>query len=214
MALATLVTGVIVASYGLFEARPAQQRAEREAAAAEQVSDFLKELFEGSDPSEALGETITARNLLDRGRQRIAEILADEPAVRARLTATLGEVYASLGERDLGIELLEEAVDLGQEHLEPTDPALGDMLYELGLRYSLSGRMTRAEGPLRQALVIQEQAHGRESRQVANTLNRLSYFLASKGRFEESVPLGVEALEISEALLAPDDPKLADVNGI
>jgi tetratricopeptide (TPR) repeat protein len=64
---------------------------------AERTVDFVKSLFEVSDPSQARGETITAREILDRGAKRIDESLANEPSVKAELTTTLGEVYAGLG---------------------------------------------------------------------------------------------------------------------
>ena len=64
---------------------------------AERTVDFVKSLFEVSDPSQAKGETITAREILDRGAKRIDESLTDEPSVKAELTTTLGEVYAGLG---------------------------------------------------------------------------------------------------------------------
>lgn len=64
---------------------------------AERTVDFVKSLFEVADPSQAKGETITAREILDRGAKRIDESLADEPSVKAELTTTLGEVYAGLG---------------------------------------------------------------------------------------------------------------------
>lgn len=64
---------------------------------AERTVDFVKSLFEVSDPSQAKGETITAREILDRGAKRIDESLAEEPSVKAELTTTLGEVYAGLG---------------------------------------------------------------------------------------------------------------------
>ncbi len=55
--------------------------AERDAAArerdtAEEVSDFLVQLFEVSDPGEARGNSVTARELLDCGAGRIERELA------------------------------------------------------------------------------------------------------------------------------------------
>jgi tetratricopeptide (TPR) repeat protein len=64
---------------------------------AERTVDFVKSLFEVSDPSEARGATITAREILDRGAQRIDKGLAGEPTVKAELGVTLGEVYSGLG---------------------------------------------------------------------------------------------------------------------
>ena len=64
---------------------------------AERTVSFVKSMFEVSDPSQARGETITAREILDRGARQIQRGLDDEPAVKAELGVTLGEVYGSLG---------------------------------------------------------------------------------------------------------------------
>lgn len=64
---------------------------------AERTVSFVKSLFEVADPSEARGDTITAREILDRGARDLEQGLAKEPTVRAELTTTLGEVYGGLG---------------------------------------------------------------------------------------------------------------------
>ena len=46
-------------------------RIAHEARAAEQVSEFLVRLFQVSNPSEARGDAITAREILDKGAARI-----------------------------------------------------------------------------------------------------------------------------------------------
>src|SRR5256885_15430813 len=48
-----------------------RDRANREAAAAKSVSEFLTGLFRVSDPSEARGNTITARQILDQGVKQV-----------------------------------------------------------------------------------------------------------------------------------------------
>ena len=64
---------------------------------AERTVDFVKSIFAVSDPSEARGATITAREILDRGAVSIETGLAREPTVKAELGTTLGEVYSNLG---------------------------------------------------------------------------------------------------------------------
>ena len=75
----------------------AEQRAVRETETSKRVSDFLVELFRVSDPDKARGATITAREILDRGAERIDQELDDEPEVQAQLMDTMGLVYRSLG---------------------------------------------------------------------------------------------------------------------
>ena len=73
------------------------RRISREAEAKRQVSSFLAELFKVSNPSEARGGNITARELLDRGVVKIRGNLHGDPRVRAELMATMGTVYLGLG---------------------------------------------------------------------------------------------------------------------
>lgn len=64
---------------------------------AERTVDFVKSIFSVSDPSEARGATITAREILERGARQIETELANEPSVKTELSVTLGEVYMGLG---------------------------------------------------------------------------------------------------------------------
>jgi tetratricopeptide (TPR) repeat protein len=96
---------------------------------AERTVDFVKSLFEVSDPSEARGQTITAREILDRGAQRIDRSLAGEPMVKAELGVTLGEVYSGLGLYRQGEALIRRTLALrgvGPETRARQFAALGD----------------------------------------------------------------------------------------
>jgi tetratricopeptide (TPR) repeat protein len=99
----------VVALVARGEAVRQRQIAVQKSQTAERTSDFLVSLFQVSDPSEARGNSITARSILDRGAQQVEEALRDEPVVRARLSATLGEVYTGLGLYKPALHLLELA---------------------------------------------------------------------------------------------------------
>ena len=73
------------------------RRANQEAVAAKQVSDFLVGLFKVSDPTEARGKTLTARDILDQGARQLESSLRDQPRVHARLQTIIGVVYSGLG---------------------------------------------------------------------------------------------------------------------
>lgn len=117
------------------EAVTQRRQAEQQALTARRTVDFLKSLFTVSDPGEARGNSVTAREVLDRGVQQVASGLQDEPVVRAELTTTLGEVYASLGLLKDGERLLEQAAHIGaqSEALQARQAvALGEVLYQRG----------------------------------------------------------------------------------
>jgi len=58
-----------------------RDNAKREAETAKQVQKFMIDLFKVSDPSEAKGNTITAREIMDKGAERIEKDLAGQPLV-------------------------------------------------------------------------------------------------------------------------------------
>ena len=88
-----------------------------------------------SDPSEARGNSITAREVLDRGVRQVEAQLRDTPVVRADLTTTLGEVYASLGLYKESQRLLDDAArtpDLPPELTARTKVALAELQVQRG----------------------------------------------------------------------------------
>src|SRR6185312_3186754 len=98
------VTGMVFAiglsAYALIQRGAAQRqaiRAEAEAEAAKQTTKILVNLFRISDPSEARGNSVTAREMLDQGAARIDRELGKQPAIQATLMDTLGTVYVGLG---------------------------------------------------------------------------------------------------------------------
>jgi tetratricopeptide (TPR) repeat protein len=87
-----------------------EQRAQVEAQTALDTSNFLVKLFKVVDPSESRGNTVTAREILDRGAAQIRSQLFGQPVVKARLMRTIGEVYGNLGLNDKSQPLIEDAL--------------------------------------------------------------------------------------------------------
>ena len=90
------------------EAERQRRLAEQKSLTAERTADFMISLFQVSDPSEARGNAVTAREILDRGARQIDQSLREEPQVRADLSVTLGEVYTGLGLYNSAYGLLEQ----------------------------------------------------------------------------------------------------------
>ncbi|HEX6938876.1 MAG TPA: tetratricopeptide repeat protein, partial [Longimicrobiales bacterium] len=98
-----------------------RDQARLERARADQVSGFVLGLFEAADPlADERLDTLRARALIDRGVARVRTELADQPDVKARTLATLGNVYMHLGLYDQAQELFEEV--LATAHPSPGLP--------------------------------------------------------------------------------------------
>jgi tetratricopeptide (TPR) repeat protein len=144
----------LLATVALIARNDAQRQralAETAAVTAQQTSEFLVQLFEVADPSEARGNSVTAREILDRGAARIDRDLADQPAVRGNLMLTMGRVYTGLGLYEPATELLAHALDLRESlTTEPTADALATA-NALGLALYLKGEYASAEAIYRDA---------------------------------------------------------------
>jgi serine/threonine-protein kinase len=103
-----------------------RDRAEQRSREAREVSDYLVELFEASDPNQGQPGSLTARELLDRGAERLEETLQDQPVTRARLQYTMGKIYDRLGLRERAEALLTAALEVQEE-------AAGDHEIDLAL---------------------------------------------------------------------------------
>jgi serine/threonine protein kinase/tetratricopeptide (TPR) repeat protein len=110
-----ILVGLAAATWGLLRARAAERVATQEARTAEEVSGFLTGLFQVSEPSAEAANSITAREVLDRGVERIRAELAGEPAVRSRLMHEMGVVYSQLGLLDEAQQLLQEALQTREQ---------------------------------------------------------------------------------------------------
>ncbi len=216
VAALALVGGTVAATLGMLRARAAreaavaaQTQAATEARTARQVSDFLIDLFEVSDPSESRGTTVTAREILDRGAQRVERELADDPIVQARLMAAMGTVYEGLGLYDDALDLLKRALALREANLGADDPELAESLRELGGVQQQRGDLASSEENLRRALAILDRAPAADSAEVARTLLGLGGTLVSRGHADEAGPLLSRALDIEERIPGADQATVA-----
>jgi eukaryotic-like serine/threonine-protein kinase len=97
LATASLVTGLGLALWQADVARSERDLARREALKSRQALKFMSGVFRLADPSESLGKSVTAVDLLRKGKQDIELQLHDEPEVRTDLLQSLGDAYIGLG---------------------------------------------------------------------------------------------------------------------
>ena len=69
----------------------------REAAVAEEVTQFLENLFASAEASAGFGDTVRARTLLDNGRRTLLENAGQAPFTRFRLLTALATTYHNMG---------------------------------------------------------------------------------------------------------------------
>ncbi len=130
----------------LRRAEAAEREAAREADTATRTTDFLLGLFESSNPEQSSGETITAREVMDEGAERVRDELADEPLTQAQLMHTLGQVYMGLALYADSERQIENALALRRENLPAGDVEIIDTLHQLARVSERLGELKKAEG--------------------------------------------------------------------
>ncbi len=167
---------------------------------AETVSAFLVDLFALPDPTRARGESVTARELLDRGAQRVATALAEEPAAAAELAATMGRSYRNLGLFQEAEPLLDRAVELARAAYGERDTRVAGGLQERGDLAAAAGDFATAEALTLEALGLRRRLHGEASQPVAESLTRLARVRAQAGRLASAESTFAEALALARHL--------------
>jgi serine/threonine protein kinase/Tfp pilus assembly protein PilF len=204
--LAALLVGFCATTYFAIrserlraEAVVLQQAANDEATTATRVTDFLVGLFEVADRSAYRGRTITAREVLDLGSRRIAQELAAEPLVQARLLTTMGSVYHHLGVFDVASEQFQQALALRRSHGARTEE-LADNLFHLGELHHAKDDYAPAETLYRESLAELRKQHAGDHLDIARNIDLIGRLRRDLGRFDEAAVLHDEALQMRTRL--------------
>lgn len=172
---------------------------------AEQISAFMLETFSAADPNENPGAELTARALLDQGRERLAEAGLEAP-VRAQLLLTIANTYRRLGEFEAAQQTAEQALREIGERQERSDLELrAEILTSLTTVTRDRSNFAASADYARQALVARTRLFGENSLPVASSTAGLGYALLKLGRFDDAEPLLERAVAMHRELGADSD---------
>jgi tetratricopeptide (TPR) repeat protein len=170
-------------------------RTARERDHATQVASLLVDLFEIADPGERRGSSITARELLDQGTERVLHRLDEQPETQGAMLATLGRLYTQLGLYDRAAEVLRESVAVERRRGE-NHPELVLALRHLGRALALGGRFAEAEPVFREVLERARRLYPADHEEVAVSLNNYALVQHDLGHYAAAEPLYWEAVEL------------------
>jgi eukaryotic-like serine/threonine-protein kinase len=213
-AAATLV--LLLVAFGVTMALQAQRiarerdRANREAETARRVSEFLVGLFEVSKPSEKTANSITAREILDAGAERIRTELQAQPLIRSALLSTMGDVYLSVGLYGKALELYTEARELERTLSGPSSARTAKALLNVARALASQGRFAEAEPLFLESLSIRRTLYGNEHLDVAEGQYLLGLGLEKgKADYAQAETLIRESLRVRRKLLGESNAIVA-----
>ncbi|HEX5042525.1 MAG TPA: serine/threonine-protein kinase [Candidatus Polarisedimenticolaceae bacterium] len=161
-----------------------------------EVRAFLEEVFSGSDPSETGGETVTAREILDKGASRVLGKLNGQPDTQAALALAIGKVYLSLGLADRAEPLLAQSLAQRLQLHGERNLDVADSLMALSVLDQNNGDFATAEERQRRALAIQRELLEPGDVRIGDSLTDLSVTLLSLARYADAEAAVKEALAI------------------
>ncbi len=148
--------------------------ANQEAARAASVRDFLLALFQDTDPDKPGGQDITAKTLLEHGRERATQGLAATPDLMAELLHYIGNSQANLSDRVAADQTLSQSIAAYVKAGNPRARLL--VLLDRIDNVLALGRMDEAEGLLKTAAGLAEPFE--HDVQVMGTLLREQAYVA------------------------------------
>ena len=203
----SLVAGVVGIARQNAVASRERARAERQAATAARASRLLVDLFRLSDPDVAKGATITAREMLARGAQRVETDFADDPALQAMMLREIGQIYQNLALSDDAERLVRRAVAVWRREPPSTELAAG--LQQLGEIEAARARFAEAEPHFREALAMRHTLYREPHDDVAASLRSLADVLMNQRKFDAADSLYGEALALEQHLHGSRSPHVA-----
>jgi eukaryotic-like serine/threonine-protein kinase len=209
---ALTAVGVLLVAFAVVQTiqmrRVAQERdrVTRERDRANRITEFMTGMFKVSDPSEARGNSITAREILDKASQEIDTGLAKDSELQAQMMHVMGTVYTNLGLFSRAESLLSRATDirsrvLGREHSDTLNS-----VDRLAVVLEGEGRYSEAEKLQRETLDIRRRLLGAKNADTLKSMDRLNVLLARQGHYPESEKMYREMIEIEGRILGPEHP--------
>jgi serine/threonine protein kinase/Flp pilus assembly protein TadD len=178
---------------------------------AESISSFMVELFKLSDPSEARGNEVRAREILDRGAVRVRNELKDQPELQASLMETIGRVYLSLGLTSEAQPLIEQSLQIRRELFGNEHLSIASSLTWLAAAHRSKGEWGRAQKTAEDALSIYRRLSGEGSLDVALGLRNLGMVHYDRSELDLAEQLLRESLNIYVDRLGNDNKELTTV---
>ena len=161
--------------------------------AADRTAQFMVSLFELADPGVNRGNSVTVREVLDRGAAQITTKLEPDPAIRADLLTVMGQAYSGLGLYDSAKKLLGDARADQQRAAVPPASRVRTLVAS-GTALYLAADYIRAEQLLRAAVRDARNELGADDPLRSEALAQLADVLVQLERYPEAERICEEAM--------------------
>jgi tetratricopeptide (TPR) repeat protein len=154
---------------------------------AEQITEFMLGLFQASEQGQAFADTLTARELLNRGVARARE-MAGQPEVRAQMLDAVAQIHMQLGEFESARAVFEEALESRREVLPDEHADIATSLANVAAATQRLGDHQTALPLQYQALTIRRRVLGDRHPMTLEAIYWYAYQLHESGESAAAWP--------------------------
>ena len=201
MALIGGITGTLI------QARTARRQRDiafRERDRADRIAEFMTGIFKVSDPSERTGNSVTAREVLDKASTDIETGLSKDPELLAHMTYVMGMAYLNLGLYSRAEALLDRSFRAGNSAGGREKRETLKSMQKLAWTLVNEGRFAEAESHQRKLLDIDQRVLGPEDHDTVGVKGDLATTLSEEGHLAEAEKLQREVLEQQTRAIGPE----------
>ncbi|MEM1041100.1 MAG: serine/threonine-protein kinase [Bacteroidota bacterium] len=209
--VATATVALVLLTAGFAVTLSQAQALKREAARTEAVMGFFLDIFEVADPNTTAIDSVTARDIMDRGERLIDRSLAQEPDLQAEFMGVLGDIHAKLGSYDQAQQLYEASLVLRETVYGPNHVLVAASTHALSELALSASDYDEAETLAQRSLAIRRAELGDRDPATAASMAVLAQALHRKGDYDASSRLFADALAITRATLGDEDEQVAAV---
>lgn len=206
IAAAAVLTLVISASSFTYRLAQARVQAQLEADKANEVATFMRGLFASANPQVTAGVTLSAREVLDSGLERLHDRLDAQPEVKAELLHSMGYAYRELGSLEVAEEVLQESLKLRAATKGTENADYLETLRVMADLHRAQGRYVQAEKLARQAVESSQRILGDEAPQTHYAMAVLGLAIYRQSRFREAEEIHRRRLALTRQYLGAEHP--------
>ncbi len=185
------------------------RRITRERDRASRVTGFMEGMFRVSNPSEARGNSITAREILDKESTEIDTGLAQDPELQAEMMHIMGDVYRGLGLFPRAQELFERSAAIRRRVLGPENAETLRSVDDLAWILNQEGHTAEAEKLQLETVDTRRRVFGTQNLETLKSMSNLAWTLDREGHYAEAEKLEREVLDLRRRAVKSDDRETA-----
>lgn len=187
-----------------------RKEAEKQQQKSERVTAFMVDLFRGGKSKEK-GQEISAKEIINRGSERVINELKDEPDLQATLLDTMANASINLGLFEEALKMSKMTLKIRQEHFGKEHPETIRTLDSVFETEFSMGNYAEAGKLAKEILSLTRKVLG-ESPELAESLNDYAVSQNVLGNWKDAGQAYKEGIELTKKLLEEKDSRIEKHN--